>query len=116
LLLEVVEVYQQMGIRMSRKQEAEQPRGTRALARRILAALEPVPPTHRKLVFHHAVEMVRETLITQAEKAKVAVRKTGPNSAAKQTAAASAIATADPIVPPVVQQQIQRRSATRPQR
>jgi hypothetical protein len=75
--------------------ETSPPRGTRALARRILAALEPVPPIHRKMVFHHAVAEVQNVLIAQSEKAKVAARQAAPNPTAKQAAATAAIQQAD---------------------
>jgi hypothetical protein len=71
--------------------ETSPPRGTRALARRIMAALEPVPPIHRKMVFHHAVAEVQSILIAQSEKAKVAARQAAPNPSAKQAAATAAI-------------------------
>jgi hypothetical protein len=80
---------------MPQDAEPSPPRGTRALARRILAALEPVPPIHRKMVFHHAVAEVQNILTGQSEKAKVAARQAAPHPSAKQAAATAAIRQAD---------------------
>jgi hypothetical protein len=98
---------------MPQDAETSQPRGTRALAKRILAALELVPPIHRKLVFHHAVAEVQTILIAQSEKAKVTARHAAPNPPAKQAAATAAIRqAAEPLQALTPRRHPARRSVT----
>lgn len=66
------------------------PRGTRALISAIMDALADIPETHRKAAFKHASAAVREKLIAQAEKAKLASRRAPALPGAKRAAAVAA--------------------------
>jgi len=67
------------------------PRGTRSLVNAILAALDAIPAVNRKSAFRHACMAVREKLIAQSEKAKVASRQAPAVPGAKRRAAVAAI-------------------------
>ena len=66
------------------------PRGTRALTSAIMNALEGIPETNRKAAFRHASAAVKDKLIAQAEKAKIAARRAPARPGAKKAAAVAA--------------------------
>jgi len=77
------------------------PRGTQSLVNAIMAALEAIPEVNRKAAFRHATVAVREKLIAQSEKAKVASRRAPAVPGAKRRAAVAAIrGSSGPKLPP----------------
>lgn len=64
------------------------PAGTRILVKAIMDALDAIPVINRKAAFKYATAAVKEKLVAQAEKAKVASRQ-APR-AGKQAAAVRA--------------------------